>query len=62
MRSTLTSIGRLRYLQPAVMDSIAEWMHERVDVLNVKDLVQFLITSANLNYAPTNSQQFFEVR
>ena len=62
VRSTLTSIGRLRYLQPAVMDSIAGWMHERVDVLNVKDLVQFLITSANLNYTPTNSTQFFEVR
>ena len=61
MRSTLTSIGRLRYLQPKVMDSIAEWMHERVEVLNVKDLVQFLITSANLNYTPTNSQEFFEV-
>ena len=43
------------------MDSIAEWMHERVEVLNVKDLVLFLITSANLNYTPTNSQEFFEV-
>ena len=44
------------------MDSIAEWMHKRVDVLNTKDLAQFLITSANLNYAPASSQILFDVR
>ena len=62
VRSSLTSLGRLRYLQPKVMDSIAEWMHKRVDVLSTKDLAQFLITSANLNYAPASSQMLFEVR
>jgi len=60
VRSSITSLGRLRYLQPKVMDSIAEWMHKRVDVLNTKDLAQFLITSANLNYAPASSQILFD--
>jgi len=60
IRSTLTSLGQLRYLHTGVMDKILAWYNNRREVLNTRDLVSILITCANLNYCPRENAHFID--
>jgi hypothetical protein len=59
VRSTLMSLGRLRFLHPNVMESLTEWMGKRIEFLEPKDLVAYLVTTATLNHKPIGSEDFY---
>ena len=61
VRSLLTSLGLLKYSDPDLMDRICRWMDEKKDILEDKDLVTFLLTSAALNYIPRDSDSLFRL-
>ncbi len=43
------------------MDAITEWMSAKADSLEPRDLVQYLMATAALNYKPASSSALFQV-
>ncbi len=60
VRSTLTSLGQLRFSHKELVDGAAGWMTQNLEGLEQRDLVTFAITTAALNYVPANSDPIFQ--
>ena len=61
VRSVLTSLGQLHYLNKGVIDNILEWYNTRRDQLEIRDKVAILVSCANLDYCPTEYQHLIDV-
>ena len=61
VRSVLTSLGQLHYLNKGVVDNILEWYNTRRDQLEIRDKVAILVSCANLDYCPTEYQHLIDV-
>lgn len=61
LRSILTSLGVLRFRHETLLDNITEWYIQRSTSLQSRDLITFLLTTAKLNYIPTNSDTIYKV-
>jgi len=60
VRSVLTSLGQLHYLNKGVVDNILEWYNTRRDQLEIRDKVAILVSCANLDYCPTEYQHLID--
>lgn len=64
IRSIVTSLGHLSFYHEACMNLVTNWyaskLEQNVNVDN-GDLMAYLLTTANLNITPENSQKIFDV-
>ena len=61
IRSLLTSLGQLKYLDENVMDQISNWFRKHSDKISNRDLISFLLSTASLNYIPSDSEEIYKV-
>ncbi|KAG5882845.1 hypothetical protein JTB14_022356 [Gonioctena quinquepunctata] len=59
--SILTSLGLLKYKNPALLENLSEWMTKNDILCRPQDIFSLFMTLAVLNYIPTNSEKLFEV-
>jgi len=58
LRSVLTSLGQLKYLNTPVLDRIMDWHKDRLEKnipMSSKDMVTLIMTCATLNYSQNTS-------
>ncbi|CAH1176904.1 unnamed protein product [Phaedon cochleariae] len=59
--SILTSVGLLRYKNPALLDALSEWMIKNQGLCRPQDIFSLFLTLAVLNYLPTNAEKLFQL-
>ncbi|XP_050499186.1 FAST kinase domain-containing protein 4 [Diabrotica virgifera virgifera] len=59
--SILTSIGLLKYKNPALLDILSEWILGNQSICRPQDVFSLLMTLAVVNYKPNNSENLFKV-
>ncbi|XP_057664236.1 uncharacterized protein LOC130898756 [Diorhabda carinulata] len=59
--SILTSMGLLKYKNPALLDSLSEWILKNQSLCRPQDVFSWLMTLAVLNYKPHNWEKMFQV-
>jgi len=59
--SILTSVGLLKYKNPALLDAISEWIEKKHQICRPQDIFSLCMTLAVLNYLPANSENLFKV-
>ncbi|XP_050306177.1 FAST kinase domain-containing protein 4 [Anthonomus grandis grandis] len=59
--SILTSVGLLRYKNPALLDAISEWIVKNNTTSRPQDIFSLFMTLAVLNYIPSNADHLFKV-
>lgn len=52
--SIVTSLGFLKYKEPALLDNLTEWIIKKQEFCRPKDLTSLILTLALLNYRPKN--------
>ncbi|XP_055325601.1 FAST kinase domain-containing protein 4 [Sitodiplosis mosellana] len=52
--SIVTSLGFLKYKEPALLDNLTEWVINKQELCRSKDLASLLLTLALVNYRPKN--------
>ena len=64
VRSILSSLGHLSIFHENILDSITNWYTSRLEQgleLDNRDLLAYLMTTANLNHQPNNSEPIYKV-
>ena len=64
VRSILSSLGHLSIFHENILDSITNWYTSRLEQgleLDNRDLIAYLMTTANLNHQPNNSEPIYKV-
>ena len=64
VRSILTSMGYLSFLHVGILDAISHWFASKLSLgleLDNRDLMAYLMTTANLNHQPNHSEIIYEV-
>nr|CAH7741058.1 unnamed protein product [Callosobruchus chinensis] len=59
--SILTSVGLLKYKDPALLDALSEWITENHTICRAQDIFSLLMTLAILQYTPQNAEKLYEV-
>lgn len=59
--SILTSVGLLKYKNPALLDALSEWILENQNLCRPHDIFSLFMTLGVLNYRPSNSDRLFKV-
>lgn len=59
--SILTSVGLLKYKNPALLDSISDWVLKNHSICRPQDIFSLFMTLAVLNYLPGNAENLFKV-
>ncbi|VEN53247.1 unnamed protein product [Callosobruchus maculatus] len=59
--SILTSVGLLKYKDPALLDALSEWITENCSICRAQDIFSLLMTLAILQYTPQNAEKLYEV-
>nr|CAI5834020.1 unnamed protein product [Callosobruchus analis] len=59
--SILTSVGLLKYKDPALLDALSEWIAENYAICRAQDIFSLLMTLAILQYTPQNVEKLYEV-
>ena len=54
--SIFTSIGKLRWLNPDLLNALCEWVSSNIETCRTRDLMSMVVTLGNLNYVPNNSE------
>lgn len=52
--SIVTSLGFLKYKEPALLDNLTEWVINKQELCRPKDLTSLILTLALVNYRPKN--------
>jgi len=64
VRSILSSLGHLSIFHENILDSITNWYTSRLEQgleLDNRDLLAYLMTTANLNHQPNNSEPIYKL-
>ena len=64
VRSILSSLGHLSIFHENILDSVTNWYTSRLQQgleLDNRDLLAYLMTTANLNHQPNNSEAIYKV-
>lgn len=59
--SILTSVGLLKYKNPALLEALSDWILENQSLCRPQDLFSFFMTLGVLNYKPSSSDRLFKV-
>ena len=64
VRSMLSSLGHMSIFHENILDSVTKWYTSRLEQgleLDNRDLLAYLMTTANLNHQPNNSEAIYKV-
>jgi hypothetical protein len=65
VRSLITSLGQIGFCHRDLLNRITVWFKSRLTLqqnLDNRDLVAYLLTTATLNYLPSDSEPIYQVK